>query len=296
VSARSAIAAAALISWLAAAAGAQTLQGLAQNDQQKPVAIGADDGIEWQQNNHVYIARGHATATRGDDKVTADTLTAYYRPSGAPTAAAPEPEPRAKGSDPTNQGSTQIYRIDADGNVVFTAPGETMLGDHGIYNLDDATLVVTGKHLEIVTERQHITARDSLEWYDQRQLGVARGDAVAVENGRVVKADVLTAHVEKDKTGQSKISRIDAQGHVFVSSPGQVGRGDAGVYDLDTGIATLQGHVRLTRGDNELTGRYGVVDMNTNVSRLLPGPPGTKVAGEGRVEGLIVPRQKPENE
>ena len=40
----------------------------------KPVAIEAENGIEWQQNNRVYIARGNAKATRGDGTVTADTL------------------------------------------------------------------------------------------------------------------------------------------------------------------------------------------------------------------------------
>ena len=29
-----------------------------------------------------------------------------------------------------------------------------------------------------------MTARDSLEWYDQKQIAVARGDAVAVKRGR----------------------------------------------------------------------------------------------------------------
>jgi lipopolysaccharide export system protein LptA len=285
---------------LAASAHAQGLQSLAQGDSQKPLAISADNGIEWQQNNHVYIARGNATAKRGNEIVTADTLYAYYRPSqpaagAAQPATKPAPKPAAGSGDADSltQSSNQIYRLEAQGNVRFTAPGEAMTGDHADYDVNTAVLVVTGQHLEIVTQRQRITARDSLEWYDQKQLGVARGNAVAVEGDRVVRADVLMAHVEKLANGQSRIDRIDAQGNVLVSSPGQIGRGDAGVYDVAKGVATLSGHVRLTRGDNELRGRYAVVDFNTNVSRLLPAPPGTKVAGGSRVEGLIVPRQKP---
>jgi hypothetical protein len=55
--------------------------------------------------------------------------------------------------------------------------------------------------------------------------------------------------------------------------------------------------VRLTRDENEMSGRYAVVDLNTNVSRLLSEPPGTKVAGNpSRVEGLIVPRRKPDQQ
>ncbi len=124
---------------------------------------------------------------------------------------------------------------------------------------------------------------------------MARGDAVATRGDRIVRGDVLTARVVKQKDGASHISRVDAHGNVIVTSPGQIARGDAGVYDLDTGIVTLTGRVRLTRGDNELKGRYAVVDLNTNVSRLLAAPPGARLAaGSGRVEGLIVPRRKPE--
>ncbi|MBV8653050.1 MAG: hypothetical protein JO255_16420, partial [Alphaproteobacteria bacterium] len=32
----------------------------------RPLDIEADNGIEWQQNNEVYIARGNAKATRGN--------------------------------------------------------------------------------------------------------------------------------------------------------------------------------------------------------------------------------------
>ena len=39
--------------------------GLTSQDNNKPITIEADHGIEWQQNNRVYIARGHAKATRG---------------------------------------------------------------------------------------------------------------------------------------------------------------------------------------------------------------------------------------
>jgi lipopolysaccharide export system protein LptA len=286
----------ALVAMLAlpAASHAQSAAlGGAGADNTKPVAIEAENGIEWQQNNHVYIARGHATATRGEDKVTADMLSAYYRA----TDPAHRPAGKSADGDPLSAGSTQIYRLEAQGHVIFANPSETMTGDHGVYDVDSAVLVMTGKGLKIVTQRDTITARDSIEWYDQTQLGVARGNAVVLRGDRRVRGDVLTARVEKQANGQSRVSRIDASGNVLVSSPGQVARADAGVYNLDTGIATLTGHVRLTRGENELRGRYAVVDLNTNVSRLLSAPPGPQVAGRGgRVEGLIVPRRRQEGQ
>ncbi len=287
---------AAMIFALAVPAARAQLPFLSSQDGGKPIAIEAENGIEWQQNNHVYIARGHAKATRGDGSVTADTLYAFYRPAGAQPQ--PKPVSSSEKGDPFSGGSTEIYRLEAVGNVRFTTPTQTLTGEHGVYDVDDALLVVTGDNLKLETPRQTITARDSFEWYDAKQLAVARGDAVATREDRSVRADVLTAIVEKGPNGASRISRINANGNVIVSSPGQIARADAGVYNLDTGMATLSGRVRLTRGDNELRGRYAVVDLNRNVSRLLSAPPGDEVASDrpGRVEGLLVPRRKPDGD
>jgi lipopolysaccharide export system protein LptA len=185
--------------------------------------------------------------------------------------------------------------MEADGHVRIATETQTIYGDHAVYDLDRALLVVTGKHLKLETPRDTVTARDDFEWYDDKQLAVARGDAVAVREGKRVAGDVLTAEVEKDKTGASHISRIDAQGNVLVSSADQIARGDAGVYNVDTGIATLTGRVTITRGDNELRGQYGVVDLNNNVSRLLSAPPSAKLTAGGptRVAGMLIPREKP---
>ncbi|HWI29503.1 MAG TPA: LptA/OstA family protein [Stellaceae bacterium] len=320
----------------APAAHAQSLApGLTAGDNGKPIEIEADDGIEWQQNNRVYIARGNARATRGQATVFADTLIAYYRPicspeaqaaakqraaaqaasasaagkrpdagpqtHACPAAGAAQPadataKPKQPASDTANGGATEIYRLEADGHVRIATETQTVYGDHAVEDLDKSLLVVTGKHLKLETPRDTVTARDSLEWYDDKQLAVARGDAVEMRDDKRLAGNVLTAEVEKDAKGASHISRIDAQGNVLVSSADQIARGDAGVYNLDTGIATLTGRVTLTRGDNELRGQYGVVDLNNNVSRLLSAPPSAKLtegSSHTRVAGLLVPRAKP---
>lgn len=258
----------------------------------KPIAIEADQGIEWQQNNRVYIARGHATAKRGNSTVVADTLTAHYRQVAKP-GAPPPPTADAK-TDNALEGGTEIYRVDADGNVHFSSDTQDVYGDHAVYDLDQGTLVVTGKDLKLLTKQDTVTARDSLEWHDHEQLAVARGNAVAVREQKRIQADAITANVTRDDKGAQRINRIDAQGNVVVTSQDQVGRGDAGVYNVDTGITTLTGHVKLIRGQNELRGQYAVFDLNKNVSRLLSAPPNEALTANrpARVEGLIVPREQ----
>ena len=269
----------------------------------RPVEVSADSGIEWQQDAQLYIARGNAIAKRGTTEVHADTLTAHYRPS--------------KGAG----GETEVYRLDADGHVMIKGPTQTVVGDQAVYDVDQQIGIVTGKTLMLTTPSDVVTARDSFEWYDAKQISVARGDAIAVRDTKRLRADVLTAHMTKEKpkpgenqpeaktskavpatanarTGAkagplgdgdegSRISRIDAQGNVLVSTPTDVGRGDYGVYNADTGIVTLLGNVTITRGPNAIKGEYAVVDLNNNVSRMMPGPsaPGTPAS---RVEGLFV--------
>jgi lipopolysaccharide export system protein LptA len=289
-----------------AAAQSIAAAAAAPSDNQ-PIQINADSGIEWQQNARVYVARGNAVASRGSAEVHADTLTAHYR--------------EVKGTGSGSGGNTEIYRIEADGHVLMKRDAQTVAGDRAVYDVDQAIAVITGKDLKLTTATDVVTARDSLEWYDQKQIAVARGNAVASRQGKTIKADTLTAYMQKtppqagkpgapaarpaptparDKPpltqasaasgvpnpGESKISRVDAQGNVVVTNTLDTGRGDFGVYNGETGIATLIGNVVIQRGNNVLRGQRGVMDMNNNVSRMLPGPaPGD---GRQRVQGLFI--------
>jgi lipopolysaccharide export system protein LptA len=270
-------------------AAAAQLGGLAGSDQDKgkPVEIEAERGIEWQQNTQVYIARGKAKVSRGGVTLYGETINAYYRPS-AKKAAQPAPEQPKTETGTGIGGGTEIYRVVAEGDVRIATATQTVYGDRAVYDLDQALVVVTGKNLRLETPTDLVTARDSLEWYDEKQLAVARGDAVAIREAKRVRGDVLVAQVVRPPGEASRISRVDAHGNVVVTTLNEIARGATGVYNADTGIATLSGNVTLTRGENEMKGQYGVVDLNNNVSRLLAGPPGEGPAG-GRVQGLLVP-------
>src|SRR6516165_7437526 len=283
--------------WSAGAPTAAQGLNLGAASEDRPVAISATSGIEWQQDAQVYIARGNATAKRGTTEVDADTLTAHYRPM--------------KGSG----GETEIYRLNADGHVTIKGERQTVVGDQAVYDVDQQIGVVTGKTLKMGTATDTVTARDSLEWYDQKQIAVARGDAVAVRDTKRIRADVLTAHMTKEKPQPaarkpekpatamakprdsatplgntdegSKISRVDAQGNVLVSTETDVGQGDFGVYNADSGIATLLGNVTVTRGPNAIRGQYAVMDLNNNISRMMAAP-ATAGTPPTPVQGLFV--------
>lgn len=250
-----------------APATAQLLQGA--GDDKVPVTVEADQGIEWIRDSKTYVARGNAKAVRGDTQVTADSLTANYRE---------KPD-----------GTTEIFRLIAEGNVVIATPRERATGDRAVYNLDKAVVRLTGRNLEFRNANDVIKARDSLEYWQQRKVAVAHGDATATRERQMIRADVMTAYFEDDKQGKTVLTRVEASGDVVITTPQEVARGREGVYNATKGTATLAGDVRITRGKNQLNGERAVVNLNTGVSRLLP-------AGKdgGRVKGLFTPGTAPQ--
>jgi len=233
-----------------------------------PLQVSAENGVEWQKDTKLYIARGNAVATRGDLRVRADTLTAHYRD--------------------TANGKTEIYRVDAVGGVVLKQGDGTATGGQGIYDVDSKTLRLTGGNLSYTANDSKITARDSLEYFDGKKQAIAHGNAVAVRGQDRVEADTLTGYFGSDSAngGKRSLNRVDAVGNVVVTSNQNVAYADNATYDPNTKLATLTGKVRIKRGSDLLLGERAEVNMNTGTYKLLPGAPG------GRVTGVIQPDQK----
>lgn len=274
------------------AAGPAAAQGfnMSQNNTSE-IQVYADDGIEWVSEANRVIARGNAKAVRGTVTVTADTLTAYYRPGAG-------------------GGGNEIWRIDADGNVTIATPTETATGHKATYDLDKAIFVLRGTPAKLVTPTDTVTAKDTLEYWEKERMAVARGDALATSVDKSIKADVLTAHF-KDKGGAKgakpaakggkmpasaqggdlELQRADAYGHVVLTTPKERVTGDRGDYNLETGIATVTGSVKLSRDGNELNGGFAHVNLNTGISKLFGAAPGDK-GGDTRARGTFTPEKQ----
>ena len=306
-----------------------------------PIDITASEGLEWHQNEQRIVARGNARAVRGGVTVTAEQLIAHYRKKGAqpgatPTAKTPAATPAAtptgttqagttpKGTPPSatratkteqrpglpggdDNGADEIYRVEAIGNVhIFTATDQAW-GARAIYDMDQSVMLMTGRNLNLTTPTQVLTARDSMEYWTQKRMAVARGDAVVVTNeAKRLAADTVVAYTKEDAAtgrraaapaenpaggkaaadnplgGSGKLQRAEGFGHVSIRTPTETVTGDRGIYVADTGMARIGGNVRITRGQNQLNGSDAEVNMNTGVSRLLAGE-------SGRVTGLVVP-------
>lgn len=276
-----------------------------------PVDITASDGIEWRQAEQQVIARGNAKAIRGQVTVTADRLTAWYRKKGTTATATAQPTPvSGLVGDPSTEGN-EIYRMQADGHVHIYTQTDQAQGDKATYDLDQSVLVMTGKDLKLTTPNDTITAKDDLEYWPQKHMAVARGDAVVVTtDAKRVAADTLVAYTTDNPPPASatpaptpaatqgaakppddplaasgKLQRVEAFGNVSIRTPTDTVTGDRGVYVPDTGMARLGGNVRITRGQNQLNGAEADVNMKTGIATLI-------AQKAGRVHGLVVPNDE----
>lgn len=300
-----------------------------------PITVTAQGGIEWRQQSQEVIATGDAKAVRGNVTVTGNELIAHYRKKKAAAGAAVPAQAAATapgataasvktgGADQSGalEGDNEIYLLEARGDVHISTPTDQAVGDHAAYDMDQAVLVLTGHALKLTTPTYVLTARDSLEYWSNQHMAVARGNAVLVtDTGRRIAADVLVAYTDSGTapgaagTGQAsaqmaanrtplrpaaaagaspasdaddpsgKLKRVDAIGHVVIMTATDIVEGQRAVYDPTLRIARIAGAVRITRGQNVLVGDEALVNMKTGVSRLLS-------RGDTQVKGLIIPNQ-----
>ncbi|HJQ59738.1 MAG TPA: LptA/OstA family protein [Vineibacter sp.] len=233
------------------------------------IEISADQGIEWDKNSHRYVARGNARVTRGEQTLSADVITAYHRGEG------------------TKKGD--IFRVDAEGTVRIANADMVVTGDRGVYDVDNKVARLTGRNLSLANDDSRLMARDSLEYWDEKRLAVARGNVVILKGPEELRAEQVVAYYEpKDGSqpdpnksgGKQRVARVEGYGKVYIASCNGYAHADKALYDPNTGTAVLTGNVRLTRGREQMNGETAEMNTKTGFARIV-GP------GGGRVSALL---------
>jgi len=237
--------------FFAATLTAVKAQGLnfGNGDSDAPIEVYADNGIEWQQETLTFFAKGNARAIRGEVTVYGDELRAFYRE--------------------LSDGGTEIWRLDVTGNVRIVTPGETAYGDKGVYDVDNAILVLTGKKVRLLTLTEEVIADQQIEYWERKQMAVARGNAQVLSDDKNLRAEVLVAYFKKDKAGKSLVHRVEAFDNVNIKTAKEEAMSDRGVYNVETGIATLTGSVKIVQDRNKLVGCRAEVNMNSGISKMF---------------------------
>lgn len=245
--------------------------GLGGDQGKTPVAIEADNAIEWLRDSKQYIARGNAVATQGDYSVKADDLIADYREM--------------------ENGSTDVWQFTAQNNVVIKTSEYEAYGDKAVYNIAEDSTILSGNNPKIKSKDNQITATDSIQFFGKQNKAVAVGKPTAIQGDKTIKADTMTGYFKKDKQGNLVLDRVIGEGNIKLVTPAEILFGDKAVYEMANGKATVTGNVRITRGENQLNGDKAVFDVQKGISTLYAGTPNDgKTAGNtgnNRVRGLF---------
>ena len=229
-----------------------------------PIQIDAKEGIEWLSKEQLYIARGNASARKGSFHIKSDVIKAHYRK--------------------TDNNDAEIYRLEAIRKVIIENSGRIAYGDYGVYNLDTRVAVLKGKNLQLKTALETIKATKSLEYWDKKQLAVARGNAIAIRGKKTVRANTIAIRFAKTKDDLLSAQRMDAIGNVKISTPNEVAMGDEAIYYVEKELVRLLGNVKITKGTSQLNGSIAEVNLKTGKSRLLSN---AQLDGNTKVQGLF---------
>ncbi|MEM7236773.1 MAG: lipopolysaccharide transport periplasmic protein LptA [Pseudomonadota bacterium] len=152
------------------------------------------------------------------------------------------------------------------------------------------------------TEAIEITS-DNLEVRQAEQLAIFTGDVIAGQGTLRLTADQLdvfykeknddapdtgTADTDTEAAGTGAIERLIATGNVFLSNGTETAQGERGVYDVKTGIITMEGSVILAQGENAISGPKLEIDLNTGVGKVLGGE-------NSRVKSVFTPSSTDED-
>jgi lipopolysaccharide export system protein LptA len=265
-------------------------QSLKLDGTDRPIDVTAEKGIELQQDAKRVIARGNAKAVQGEVTVFGDELIADYRTKA--------------------DGNSEVYRVFASGNVTMKSNSETATGSTAVYDFDKGVLVLEGETVTLVNSEGSVIAHRVLQYWSNERVAVAEGAAMAEDKDkRKLFADKLIAFFKEEapapagtKTStntltanRGDISFIQGFGSVRMETEKEVVRGDRGTYNIETGIATLDGAVKITQNKNQLGGGFAVVNVKGGTSRLYASAKEAGMQGvkeNARVSALIAPTSK----
>ena len=232
----------------------------------EPIEIFADDGIEWHKNKSKYVALGNAKALSGTLSLESDRIEAYY-----------------KEEDSSNMNITEVR---AKKNVIVQDKKMKITGgEYAEYKILRDYFLINGKNIILTSEKNTLKSNKKLEYWRSKNIAIATGSAEAKkDNEFVVLADKLVWYLQ-ERNQKTTVKKLLGFNNVSIKTNNEVAFSDKAIYNNETEICKLYGNVKLQRGESFLIGEYAEVDLRSGISKLLPAP-GTKL-NENRVRALI---------
>lgn len=224
------------------------------------INISADKTVEIHQNEQKLVATGNAVASKKDNTIYADEMTAYYIK--------------------TPQGKTTFTTVNAKGNVRAVSPTTTATGNTMVYNLTEEEITLRGTPAKIINnQKDTITAEDEIVYYPEKQIAIATGNVIATSKDNTVYSDKMISHFTKDTEGNLNMDKVEIYDHVKIITPQATATSDRGTYFPQKGMVTLFDNVIINQDGNILKGDYAETNLNTGISRMLSKNTHTRVSG-----------------
>lgn len=131
---------------------------------------------------------------------------------------------------------------------------------------------------------------DALEVFDKEGKAVYSGNVIVTQGETVMKAKKMQIFYIRSEEGQAapaegetgtSIKRVEAEGEVIILEKDQIATGEKGIYEAATDIMTMTGNVTLSKGQNVTKGQKLVYNLGTGVATVDAG-------GTGRVSSSFV--------
>ena len=219
----------------------------------EPIEIFADDGIEWHKNKNKYVALGNARALSGSLSVESDKIEAFYKEN--------------------DSSSMNITEVRAKKNVVVQDKKMKITGgEYAEYKILKDYFLINGNDIILKSEKNTLRSNKKLEYWRSKNIAIATGKAEAKkDNEFIVLADKLVWYLQ-EKNQKTTVKKLLGFKNVSIKTNNEVAFGDKAIYNNVTEICKLYGNVKLQRGESFLIGEYAEVNLRSGISKLLPAP------------------------
>lgn len=246
---------------------------LANSAQAEDINLVADERVEWHQTEQKMVAIGNAIATKKDLNIRADKMTAFYTGDKAEKA----------------KNKSSIKTVHAIGGVIMTSPRAKGYGDTMDYDVAADSMLLRGKPAKIQTDKETITATESITYYPNAQKAIALGDVISKDAENTIHSKKMVAYFEKNSEGKLDMQRVDIFDDIKIVTPSATAYSQKGIYYPKTGIVKLAEKVKIIQDGNTLNGEFAETNLNTGISKIISG----KKSG-GRVFGIFKEKNKNE--
>jgi lipopolysaccharide export system protein LptA len=124
---------------------------------------------------------------------------------------------------------------------------------------------------------------DSLEVFDKEGKAIYSGNVIVTQGETVMKAKKMQIFYVRSEEGQAApaegeagaaIKRVEAEGDVIILEKDQIATGDKGIYEAATDVMTMTGNVALSKGQNVTKGQKLVYNLGTGIATVDAGATG----------------------